>query len=304
MNIKMTGLSLTILLGASLSAAQNPPAPAAAPAEKVEKVVQADYSSVYCAMFFSDEKVPDSKRVVSGEESAERLVYSAGDNVYINQNAAGGLKVGDEFSVVRPTSNPKTGDWFKWQEHLMKVMGQAYTNVGRIKVVDVRPPLAVAQIVMSCEPLQRGDILQPMAEKPFPKIKDPATFDRFSPDDPKLWKDKHAMVVSTDAYMAAAGKNTVIYVNLGKGQGVKFGDYFRIFRYQGSQSETLAKTLPDGYQYKLFGFGTAEKKYDWKDIPRQVVGEGVVLNLSQNSATVLVTYAWTTVYAGDYVELE
>ena len=304
MNIRVTGMCLTILLGASLSAAQNIPAPAAAPAEKVEKVALADHASVYCSMFFADEKVPDSKRVVSGEESAERVQFSAGDNVYINQNAASGVKVGDEFSVVRPTAVLKTGDWFKWQQHLIRVMGQAYVNVGRVKVIDVRPPLAVAQITMSCEPTQRGDVLQPFAEKPFPQLKDPATFDRFSPDDPKLWKDKHAMVVTEDNYMAAGGRNTVLYVNLGKGQGVKFGDYFRIFRYQGSKIETLSKSLPEGYQYKLFGFGTAEKKYDWKDIPRQVVGEGVVLNLSQNSSTVLVTYSWTTIFAGDYVELE
>jgi len=304
MKIKVTGWCLTILLGASLSAAQNPPAPAEASADKVEKIALADHSSVYCSMFFTDEKVPDSKRVVSGEESAERILFSAGDNVYINKAAAAGVKVGDEFSVVRPTSVLKTGDWFKWQEHLIRVMGQAYLNVGRIRVIDIRPPLAVAQVTMSCEPMQRGDILQILVEKPFPKLKDPASFDRFSPDDPNLWKNKHAMVVTADNYMVAGGRNTVLYVNLGKGQGVKFGDYFRIFRYQGARVETLSQSLPSGYQYKLFGFGTAEKKYDWKDIPRQVVGEGVVLNLSQNSATVLVTYAWTTIYAGDYVELE
>lgn len=302
MNIKMTGLCLAILLGAGLSAAQNPPA--AAPAEKAEQVPQPDYSSVYCSMFYSDEKVPDSMRVVSGEESVSKTVFAAGDYVYLNRSGSSGVKVGDEFSVVRVTKPPKTGEWFKWQQHLMRVMGTPYANVGRVKVVDVRPTVAVAQVVMSCEPMQRGDILQPMAEKPFPKIKDAATFDRFAPDNQKIWKDKHAMVVNVHPFAASAGKNSIIYVNLGKGQGVKFGDYFRVFRYQGSRSETTSQTLPRGYQYKLFGFGTADKRYDWKDLPREVIGEGVVLNLSKNSSTVLVTYAWAPIYAGNYVELE
>jgi hypothetical protein len=39
-------------------------------------------------------------------------------------------------------------------------------------------------------------------------------------------------------------------------------------------------------------------------LPREVLGEGIVLNTSQNSATVLVTVAKREIYSGDYVELE
>jgi len=83
---------------------------------------------------------------------------------------------------------------------------------------------------------------------------------------------------------------------------VKVGDYFRIFRYQGSLSETAPQE--PGLQYKVFGFGGTKERYTWRDLPREVLGEGVVLNTSRNSSTVLITYSTIEIYSGDYVELE
>jgi hypothetical protein len=39
-------------------------------------------------------------------------------------------------------------------------------------------------------------------------------------------------------------------------------------------------------------------------LPREVLGEGIVINVSRNSATVLLTYSRSGIYAGDYVEVE
>jgi len=85
-------------------------------------------------------------------------------------------------------------------------------------------------------------------------------------------------------------------------QGVKLGDYFRIFRYQGTRAET-APTEKD-YQYKLFGYGSAPQRYEWNDLPREVLGEGIVLSATKNSSSVLITFARKEVYAGDYIEIE
>jgi hypothetical protein len=54
----------------------------------------------------------------------------------------------------------------------------------------------------------------------------------------------------------------------------------------------------------LYGFGSNPRHYGWNDLPREVLGEGIVLNASPNSATVLVTTLRKEVYSGDYVELE
>ena len=51
-------------------------------------------------------------------------------------------------------------------------------------------------------------------------------------------------------------------------------------------------------------FGAAPTKYKWDTVPRQVIGEGVVLRTAPNASTVLLTFTLSEIYAGDYVELE
>ncbi len=50
------------------------------------------------------------------------------------------------------------------------------------------------------------------------------------------------MVMIGKAFQVSFGTNDVFYVNLGSAQGVKVGDYFRIFRYTGTQHETAYQT--------------------------------------------------------------
>jgi hypothetical protein len=98
------------------------------------------------------------------------------------------------------------------------------------------------------------------------------------------------------------GRNSTAYINLGEAQGLKVGDYVRAFRHQGERRETAPQT--EGYQYMLYGFGSSPIKYTWKDLPREVLGEAIVLNVSRNSATVLVTVTNQELFSGDYVEIE
>ena len=54
----------------------------------------------------------------------------------------------------------------------------------------------------------------------------------------------------------------------------------------------------------MYGFGSTPVKYQWNDLPRDVLGEGIILNVGPNSATMLVTVSRMDLYAGDYVEVE
>jgi hypothetical protein len=83
---------------------------------------------------------------------------------------------------------------------------------------------------------------------------------------------------------------------------VNVGDYMRIFRYEGGHAET-APTFSD-YQYKMYGFGSNPVAYQWNDLPRLVVGEGIVLNVNANSSTLYITQSRLEAFAGDYVEIE
>jgi hypothetical protein len=110
------------------------------------------------------------------------------------------------------------------------------------------------------------------------------------------------MVVSGKDHTDLFGKNSAVYVNLGTNQGVKVGDYFRIFRYQGSHAETVPQTKD--YQFMIYGFGSAPQRYEWNDLPREILGEGIVFNVSRNSSSIMVTVSSSEIYAGDYIEIE
>jgi len=188
--------------------------------------------------------------------------------------------------------------WFKWQDKLMKAMGQRYRDMGQVEIVNVQTNTSTGIIRLACDYLQRGDTAVPFAERPSPPYKPAEQFNRFAPVSGK----SVGMLVAGVDYAQLYGKNSTIYVNLGSNQGVKVGDYYRIFRYQGSHSE-LVPNYSD-YQYSMYGFGSTPVKYQWNDLPREIIGEGVVINVSHNASTMFVTYSKLELYAGDYVEIE
>jgi len=290
MRATVAALCLSLFAGAAVCPAQN--------TQQSSTATQPDYSFVNCAGFITEQKVPDEIKLISGEQSNYKVTFARGDYVYINRGLDKGVRVGDRFSVVRHETDPEKVEWFKSQNKILKAMGIQYSDLGQVRVVNVQPKVAVAEVVFSCAYMQRGDVLRPMEERPSPPFKDPATFDHFAPISGK----PVAMLVSGTNFIQTLGRDDTGYINMGNAQGLKVGDYLRVFRYQGRMNQTVPQTEND--QYELYGFGTAGAKYTPKDLPREVLGEGIVLNVSRNSATVLITYSTIEIYAGDYVEVE
>jgi hypothetical protein len=129
-------------------------------------------------------------------------------------------------------------------------------------------------------------------------LKSDENFDIFAPPNGK----SKAMIVTTRYFGELAGNGTIIYVNLGSGQGVKVGDYFRVFRYQGNSNETAYQTTHIAYQ--IYGMGSTPRPYGPEELPRDVLGEGIVLRVAKNASTVMITLSKKQMYPGDYVELE
>jgi hypothetical protein len=177
-------------------------------------------------------------------------------------------------------------------------MGTHYLDLGQLRVVNVQPKTSTAIVSFSCDYMQRGDIVLPFQERPDPTYKEAGPFDQFAPVSGK----PVAMLVNTKDYQQSIGKGSIVYVNLGTEKGVKVGDYFRVFRYQGSMAELAPQTKD--YQDRMYGFGSSPEHYKWNDLPREVLGEAIVLNVSRYSSTVLVTYSREDMYSGDYIEIE
>jgi hypothetical protein len=208
------------------------------------------------------------------------------------------VQVGSEFLVSRPVTDSSATQWFVWQKGLMRAMGTMYADIGRLRVVHVDANIATAEIVQFCDRMQRGDIVQPFTARAVPSFKPASKLDIFAPGSGK----EMAMVVSMRDFAQVASAGRIVYVNLGTEQGARIGDYFRVFRYQGQRHE-VAYTIRD-QEEAVYGFGSAPGNWKWSDLPREILGEGIVLNVSQNSSTLLITDSLREIYAGDYVEIE
>jgi hypothetical protein len=254
---------------------------------------------MYCSGVISTQAPPQNTYVISGVESDQRIVFGKGNLVFINKGAKQGVKVGDQFEVSRPEYDHQMAiPWVTWQPSITKAMGTTYLDLGRLRVANVQENTSTAEIVYSCDYIQRGDTVQPFTQRPAPQFKAAAKFDQFAPASGKGM----AMIASTQRFGVAAGTNSIVYINLGAKQGVQVGSYFRVFRYQDNHHDTVYE-IPKA-DYMTFGYGAAPKPYGWSDLPRDILGEGIVLRVGPNAATVLLTDSLREIYIGDYVELE
>jgi hypothetical protein len=262
-------------------------------------------NDVYCAGIVTSEPVSRDTYIITGEQSEYRSTFDQGDFVYVNKGSNQGAKIGDVFSVIRPSTQTLHMDWSKWQSSILGKMGTVWDDEARVKVVAVRPDVSIARVDHACGLVQRGDIVLPFTERPTPPLKPETNFDQFALPTGKAL----AMVVTGKQFRVVAGKNDIVYVNLGAKQGVNVGDYFRIFRYTDDQNETAFQNArfafsSEGAWGPTVGLGSSPSKWDWKNTPRQNIGEGVVMRTGPDSSVVLITFTLREVFAGYYVELE
>ena len=115
MDGKIVFAGLILALSATGASAQN----------KGQTTTQDD---IYCSGMVTTESVPRDTYVITGEESSVENAFMEGDYLYINKGANQGVKVGDQFSVVREIKDPIDIEWTKWQFSILKKMGTVWED--------------------------------------------------------------------------------------------------------------------------------------------------------------------------------
>lgn len=286
---QMVRLSFLLALGAACAAAQaNPPA--------ADRTLNPH--DVYCSGMMTIEAIPYDTYLISGEESDPQTAFSGGNYVYLNKGASQGVKVGDEFLISRPEKDFNKLKWFKTEPAMRATMGEQWKDLGRVRVVVAGQNVATAQVVYSCDYMQRGDYARPAEERPAPKLKEAKGFDRFAPSSGKAV----GLVVAGKDFQSSFGANDVAYVSLASSEGARIGDFVRIFRYQSERTQTAYQTRD--LQYKIWEFGKSPQPYASRSLPREVLGEGVILRVTPKAVTVFVMHSLREVYLGDFAEIE
>jgi hypothetical protein len=276
------------------------------PFERIQTPTAVDLA---CAGFVSKQLVPNANFVAGDLYTPSVTKNSNGEVVYL---AGKGYEVGQKYTVVRELRDPNRYEIFAGQHTLLKTMGQPYSELARVRIIDTRSKMAIAEIEMSCDPVNPGDYVIPYVEKPAITFHPPLRFDRFLPSSGKL-TGRIAMAKDFDAEL---GPGVKVYMNVGSNQGVKPGDYFRAVRtYEADLHDPVdslsfkASTSEDS-QAKQAVFDpnflnkTGGPEIHVRDLPRRAVGEVVVISTTPTTATGMVVFAMESVHLGDGVELD
>lgn len=274
-----------------------------------ERVQTPTYADMYCAGFINKQVLPDANYVAGGVETPNTTKFVTGDIVYL---AGTGYTLGGQYAVLRELRDQNRYESFPGQRRMLGATGQPYGEIGRVRIVDMRSKMAIAQIEYSCDPVNPGDIAVPFAEKPTISFHTPVRFDRFIPATGKL----SGRIVMARDFDDVLGTGQKVYLNVGSNQGVKAGDYFRAVRrydadlkdpvdslsFRASTAEDTQKRPPSiegNFMTKTNG-----PNIHVEDLPRRGVGELVILGVTPTTATGMIVYSLEDVHVGDAVELD
>jgi hypothetical protein len=292
---------LLMLAMATTVAAQQEQAPqASVPVTNIVARQQAPtYSDVYCAGFVTNQPVQQVAYVAGGWGTPHDVRFMDREYVYLEGS---GFSIGAQYSILRQERDPNHYETFHGQMRMLRQLGRAYSDIGRVRVVAVRNNMAITQVEFNCTDIMEGDAAVAYTERPSPTLHTKINFDRFALPNGKLT----GRIVLAKDFDDLLGMGRKVYLNVGANQGVKIGDYFRVVRtynsYRDDDVDNLSfkasfyddRQVPAG----LFPYSRLH------DLPRISLGEMIVLNVTPTSSTGMITLSLDEIHLGDSVELE
>ncbi len=300
----MKRMSLLVLLVLSVALwAQDQPAPASNAPQKFssnlsERAQAPTYSDMYCAGFVSKENIPVANHILAGYDSPHMTRFFAHNKVYLEGS---GYAVGNRYTVLRKVVDPNRQEMFPGQHKLLEASGFEYAELGRIAIIRMEKEVAVGEIEFSCQALSAGDFLVPFQEKPQLQFRSGKTkFQEFAP-----FSGTAGRIIDGREFDQVLGMGAKVYVNVGANKGLKPGDYLRVTRDYDpknmnpiDQLSLVPPSSDDTAQNKV-----EIKKDAGKKLPFRGIGELIVLSVTPETATAMVTYSLEDMQIGDVVEV-
>jgi len=265
-------------------------------------------AGIYCTGYISEVSPRTDLQVVGAEKENERDGYSQGDVVYLNKGRESGVQSGAVYYIIRPLGAVK-------HPFTKKKVGYFVRELGLLRVTEVHEKISVAEITVSCDPIEFGDVLKPYEVQTAPGGQDLRPLPRYSEGSSGL-TGRIIMSPIAKEYLSV---NQLAFIDLGNRQGVRAGDHFTIYR-RITRGEGVAKIAGDdivqersgGYGSERFrggDFSSSAPRAPRSDVrrsrpalPRKVMGELVVLKVENTACIALITRSVSEVNIGDFVE--
>lgn len=276
-------------------------------------------TNLYCAGFIQQSAMATGNRIIGGSTEAETYNFDEKDLLYINMGSDKGVNVGDTFAVVRPRGEVNS----RWSNKTD--LGFYVQELGMVEVVRVKAGHSVVRIKVSCDSIHVGDIVQLTAKRMSPIANLGHQLDQFA--DPS-GKARGRILMSRDG-AELLGRDFIAYVDLGMDDNTQIGDRLTVYRPLGKgnitqipQKESVS-ARDEGFQSDVYRGGkfsnqaqrrdgdkaegrvvTSSKAKSSRPELRKVVGEAVVLNVKERTATIVITKTAQEVHTGDWVEIQ
>ncbi len=286
---KFSGLLFLGVLTTAVSAQKVEQKPTVVTSSVQKEITVAAGNNLYCAGYVQSLPVNTASKIVGAEDEREQKIYAEGDNLYINAGESQGVKVGDMFSVIRPHGRVDTRLSNK------KNLGFYVQEVGALEVIEVKPNVSVARVKNSCDNLLLGDLLQPVQQKTSPQFRERPALDVFAGASGKA----SGRIFLARGERELLGREQIVYIDLGAEDRVNVGDYLTVFRPLGKSGFFEKDDRGDFHDVSF-----PERDKETRRGLRKVVGEIVILDVKERTATAMITRTAQEIHRGDWVELQ
>jgi hypothetical protein len=220
-------------------------------------------TDLYCSFRIHDGDKPDMQ-IIGADRQAERYIYSDGDLMYVNKGKADGLEEGQLFLVLDIEERNRVRD----EEKSFYQYGVLATKKGRARIVDMGEHKSTAVLEKCCDPVEFGAYLVP-----------------FEPEESLMGKD---LGFDVPPFKADGVSGEVIYLQM---------DYNQIASgHWGLVNIGGADDLHRGQQLIIY-------RELHEGAPLQVIGNVVVIDVQEETATFKVLSSRDPVIPGDLVML-
>lgn len=274
-------------------------------------------NNLYCGGYVQSSPINTNNFVVGAEFEADKHIFGQGDTLVIRGS---NFQVGDQLSVVRPKGKVET----RWTRK--DNLGFFVQELGVVEIIKVKNEISIAMVKTSCDNMLLGDLIVPMQQRNFPAMKERTPLDVFG--DPN-GKSTGRIFMARDNQELLSNDN-IVYIDLGAEDNVSVGDFLTIYRPLGTgnivdriYSESMS-ARDEGFQSNEYRGGKFSNmsprkkgelargdKMTSEDARsrrpgniRRVVGEMVILNVKEKTATAMIVRTTQEVHTGDYVEVQ
>jgi len=259
------------------------------------------YSQMHCSGFITRNAIPRTNFVLGSKEGPHEDRIPGRALMFLGGPA---LVEGQRYSLLRQVEDPNHEDPSPEQRKTLGKLGALYQEVGWVTVRAVQKGTAIASFDFSCEPAIQGDIVVPFREKPTVAFR--ATDPPISSFIPAI-NAVHGHILGSPDFAGLLGPGMTVYTDFGGAKGAKPGDYLVIVRGYApgdlNRIDRASEDLLRGAEATAVKPAKVKPHADDR-IPPHVLGELLVLDVTRESSTAIITRAFAEMELGDVVQGE